>query len=776
MGNCSSKDNTKAPTTAATTTKAPETKAPAAASTGSAPAKTPASVAAKDPFDDISTEEVEVEENDEDKQAANARAQAYKIKNGEVVVKKEGASEAQAGGVDTEGAQAGAGKPFINQQLVEAPEGYEGGPVDGVNNTAPAQTLRVKNVIGYRSRDVVNNAFVLQDGSIVYPAAALVVHQAADGTQKILTGHTDDVLSVDVVTAGGVTLIASGEIGVLSRILVRNASTGEQVFKKDSAKLRGASLVRISPDGTKLAAAHLDNNNTVIVYDVASGATVASLELGANAANDLAWDRNADAPNASFVTVGNKEIYAFTLNGKTLEKKRISVPKPGVLQNFTSVSSTADHLLVATQGGKNAPASLYAFSKGKLVKCPHQEEGKAFNAVKASPEGLFAFGGSSGIVYWRKGVGKDVETQSLSLSQFAHTKAANGIRSVDILGNTILVGTSTSQIISIDATSKAAKQLVDAHYSVDIKDPERSPELWGLVVSPSNNEVFATFGGDHLVRVWNSSSRKLLASQLIVPEKATDVSHVRSIDWSVDGTIAVGDISGHVSFLKFDGAANTLSEPQTVPVGKRRAVVRFSPDGKTLAVGSHSGSAFMLYFVDVESKSIKKQTEPEHQISVVEHLDWSKDGKHVRVTTLDREILYFDGNTRARVNLPISSGLELATYTSKLGFDVQGIWSYEGATAVGDISQVNAVARNNGKNLLAVARDERVVVLYRYPCIGGVLASTGAYSDAKDVAQGHSYKAFHSEHVTNVAFTLNDTQLISTGGSDTTIIVWDVQA
>ena len=68
--------------------------------------------------------------------------------------------------------------------------------------------------------------------------------------------------------------------------------------------------------------------------------------------------------------------------------------------------------------------------------------------------------------------------------------------------------------------------------------------------------------------------------------------------------------------------------------------------------------------------------------------------------------------------------------------------------------------RATNEPLVAVADDFGKVRLFHYPAM---------YPKApSDPYQGHS------SHVTNVAFTLNDSFLISTGGNDAAILQWNV--
>ena len=91
--------------------------------------------------------------------------------------------------------------------------------------------------------------------------------------------------------------------------------------------------------------------------------------------------------------------------------------------------------------------------------------------------------------------------------------------------------------------------------------------------------------------------------------------------------------------------------------------------------------------------------------------------------------------------------------TCLFGWPVQGIWPGL------DYTDVNAVDRSRNGTLLATGDDFGQVKLFKYPSV-------------KEKAGFNDYYG-HSSHVTGVKFTANDTFVISTGGNDKTVMVWD---
>ena len=117
------------------------------------------------------------------------------------------------------------------------------------------------------------------------------------------------------------------------------------------------------------------------------------------------------------------------------------------------------------------------------------------------------------------------------------------------------------------------------------------------------------------------------------------------------------------------------------------------------------------------------------------------------------ELLWYNVSGKSKVNASSTKDMEYATWTSLFGFPVQGIWPSP------DYSDVNSVCRSNSQRLLATAEDSGKVKLFRYPCV-------------TEGADANEYSG-HSSHVTKVKFTANDRNVVSVGGNDKTLIIWE---
>lgn len=194
--------------------------------------------------------------------------------------------------------------------------------------------------------------------------------------------------------------------------------------------------------------------------------------------------------------------------------------------------------------------------------------------------------------------------------------------------------------------------------------------------------------------------------------------------------------------------------------------VKFSSDGKTVVVGAHDCKIYIYDFVHGNKSCTLnlRSTFTKHN-SVINHFDISADNRFLMSNCAAYELLFCD----LKSGKQLTSATELrdvdwATITCTMMWGVQGIWddnpSFDG-------SDINAVSRSNGGNLLAMGDDRGKVCLYRYPVIPNEVQSKDKDSLTRKLEYGG-----HSSHVMNVRWTVGDECLISVGGNDKCILQW----
>ncbi|CAG0917732.1 unnamed protein product [Notodromas monacha] len=297
---------------------------------------------------------------------------------------------------------------------------------------------------------------------------------------------------------------------------------------------------------------------------------------------------------------------------------------------------------------------------------------------------------------------------------------------------TVVVGTTRNSVVrgSFDG---AVESCIAGH----------TDEVWALAAHPHQGQ-FLTGAHDKVLRMWDSMSHSVVW--------AKDMEDgVQSACFSPDGsTIVAGLTSGR--WVAMDAETR---EPRAGGTDGNEPiqVVKFSPDGSLLALGSRDNFVY-IYEVTEEFSKYSRIGRCSGHSSFISHLDWSEDGVNLQTTSGDYELLYWNASVCRQI--PQSSQLRdvaWATQTCVLGSSVLGIWP-TGA----DGTDVNACSRSRSKDLLAVGDDFGRVRLLSHP--------TSSVKASANVGLGHS------SHVCGVTFLVEDSRLISIGGRDMSVMQW----
>ena len=300
-------------------------------------------------------------------------------------------------------------------------------------------------------------------------------------------------------------------------------------------------------------------------------------------------------------------------------------------------------------------------------------------------------------------------------------------------------------------TQAGKKTLIsEAHYAVR----QDTGELWGLALHPTL-PLAATGGDDGTVRVWELSTHKQR-------NMAKLDTLVRAVAYSPDGSLIAAGLGGRLGgkeagpegqFVVLN--ASTLAVVHTGHNAKEWIQdVKFSPDGATLAVGSHDNK---IYLYDVAGGFALKATCGAHN-SFITHFDFTADSKFIQSNCGAYELLFHDAATGAQEPSGASKLRDAAwaTWTCTLGWPVQGIWP-----AFADGTDVNSVDRSHSGALLALGDDNGNVKLFNYPVVA-------------PRASAVSFEG-HSSHVTNVRWSADDSYLFSSGGNDISLFQWKTE-
>lgn len=203
------------------------------------------------------------------------------------------------------------------------------------NKKAPAETLEMDWVYGYRNEDTRMNCAFNSEGAAVYPTAAVGVifdykqmKQTYFGGGKTSfsgrkqddetgEGHSDDVTALCVSFSRK--MVASGQNGQQPLVFLWDASTAAKTGKKRLPKgCRLVTAIGISANDKYVAASDAAEKIAVHLFDIAGGAAaIATVQINMKVVH-LAFSFFDDNVLA---TAGKDHLAICTLDGKKLNKK-----------------------------------------------------------------------------------------------------------------------------------------------------------------------------------------------------------------------------------------------------------------------------------------------------------------------------------------------------------------------------------------------------------------------------------------------------------------------
>eukprot|EP00062_Callorhinchus_milii_P008040 gi/632950300/ref/XP_007890639.1/ PREDICTED: echinoderm microtubule-associated protein-like 4 isoform X5 [Callorhinchus milii] len=617
---------------------------------------------------------------------------------------------------------------------------------DEIKSELPSEKLKLEWVYGYRGRDCRSNVYLLPTGEIVYFVASVVVlYNVEERTQRHYLGHTDCVKCLAVHPDK--IKIATGQIAGVDK---DGRPLQPHVRVWDSVSLQTLQIIGLgtfergvgslafskADSGTHLCVVDDSNEHMLTVWEWQRKSKIAEIKSTNEAV--LAADFHPTDPNA-IVTCGKSHVFFWTWNGNSLARKqgifgKYEKPKfvqcLAFLENGDVLTGDSGGIMLiwarttveSTQG--KGPKGVYQISK--QIKA---HDGSVFTLCQMRNGMLLTGGGKDRkIILWDHDLNPEREIEVPD--QFGAIRAV-----AEGKGDQFLIGTSRNFIL---------RGTFNDGFQVEVQG--HTEELWGLATHPSK-DLFLSCAQDRQVCLWNSVDHTLEWSKIL-----DEPGHCA--DFHPSGVVvAIGTHTGR--WFVLDAETKDLVSIHT-DGNEQLSVMRYSPGGDYLAVGSHDNFVY-IYTVSENGRKYSRQGKCTGHSSYITHLDWSPDTKYIMSNSGDYEILYWDIQNGCKLirNRSECRDMEWYTYTCVLGFHVFGVWP-EGS----DGTDINALCRSYSKKVVAVADDFCKVHLFQYPI-------------SKPKAPSHVYSA-HSSHVTNVSFTHSDGHLISTGGKDTSIIQWRV--
>ncbi|XP_073668342.1 echinoderm microtubule-associated protein-like 1 isoform X4 [Paramisgurnus dabryanus] len=597
----------------------------------------------------------------------------------------------------------------------------------------PPKKLKLDWVYGYRGRDCRSNLYLLPTGETVYFIASVVVlYNVDEQLQRHYTAHTDDIKCL-AVHPDKIT-IATGQVAGTS---MDGKQLAPHVRVWDSVSLNtlhvlgtgffDRALVCLSfsksNGGSWLCVVDDSNDHILSVWDWQKEERFAEVKCS----NESVFAADFHPTDANIVvTCGKSHLYFWSLEKGSLVKKqglfeKQEKPKFVLCVTFSEngdaiTGDSSGNILVWAKGCNRISLAIQGAHEGSVF------------ALCMMRNGTLVSGGKD-----RKLISWDENYQKIQTVEVPELYGP--IRTVaEGKGETVLIGTTKNYILqgSLDGEFIPITQ---GHID----------ELWGLTVHPQKHQ-FLTCGHDKHVCLWDS-----VAHQPIWTKTMEDAAQSAGFHPS-GATVAIGTQTGR--WLVLDTESKDLVTVHT-DGNEQLSVMRFSPDGSFLAIGSHDNYIY-IYAVGENGKKYSRVGKCSGHSSFITHLDWSVDSQYLVSNSGDYEILYWIPSVcKQVVSVETTRDIEWATFTCTLGFLVFGLWP-DGS----DGTDINAVCSSNAKRLLATGDDFGKVHVFSFPC-------------SQSRAPSHVYGG-HSSHVTNVNFLFDDSHLVSTGGKDMSIMQWRV--
>uniref|UniRef100_A0A914ULR9 HELP domain-containing protein n=1 Tax=Plectus sambesii TaxID=2011161 RepID=A0A914ULR9_9BILA len=630
------------------------------------------------------------------------------------------------------------------------------------DSEAPKAKLSLEWVYGYRGKDCRSNLHFLPTGETLYfTAAVLVLFNPDDKSQRHYTQHNNDVKCVAVHP--NKLLVASGQssghtssdrkpqketrspIGTLGELdaLLETDESQAHVRIWDSITLqttavlglgdatfeRSVSCVAFSKvDGGALLAAVDDSfEHTLSIWDWQRKRKITETK----SANEQVFSCEFHPTERHLlVTCGRSHISFWTFDGVTLQKKMGVFEGRDKPKYVLSVcfSETGDVL----SGDSNGTISVWDPKAGRVTR----------QVARVHQGGVFSLCAVKGGRLLSGGGGKDrsiIEWAATDLTKIAGPvlipESAGSVRTIAPgRGGLILVGTTHNCILNGDMMT-GFRYIVQGHMD----------ELWGLCTHPLQQQ-FLTCGHDKSIKLWDGISQSILWSKEIADGAQCAGFHPSG------GVLVVGTIVGR--WLVIDALSREVVVGQkdgNAPI----SVTSFSPDGRTLAVGSQEASVY-LYTVSDDARRYNRSAVCAGHSSAITAIDWSVDSQLIRTNSTDNELLIWSGQTgKLATDMDKLRDTEWASGTCGVTFESVGVWPENSNGA-----DLLAVDRSHNRNLIAASFESGAVRLYSFPC-------TSVKAKWREVTG-------HSTHVTGVKFLQNDARLVTIGAKDCAVFQWTV--
>lgn len=477
------------------------------------------------------------------------------------------------------------------------------------------QLLRLEYVYGYSCRCRESNLFYLSTGDIVvYPCASLaVLLSVSSNTQKFLgagevhraKGHLGRIASLAISRDRD--LIATGEAGYLPSICIWKLP-GSDPFRSIElpSPSKGTAILSFSEDSKLLLSVDFSEEQTIRVYDLATGTLAAQSVSRPGLVLSAAWS----CKELKFVTVGEGHFAIWTMRDGGVQRVDVSEGRKDL--RIVRFLPNGEFVTAADDG------KIYQWSGAQLQ--------SSYQVLPANTRiTALSIVGDSVVV------GSELCKIHILDSRFSETQniidTSGQPLSLDQSSNGILCGTSEGTIVLFGKSGRTV--LMDSHSEGSLQAVALDTGVSGLLL---------TCGGDNRLKAWDLHYHKCTASGLV--EVGKEVSCAQALAISAKGTVAVGHADGH-----FTLRAGLFQLNQIHSMCRRKqgcvTALAFSPSCKLLALGDSTGTV-EIYRIQ---GGCERVAEAKRHHKEVITLDWSITESFVRSQDTEQTVSFWSAES-----------------------------------------------------------------------------------------------------------------------------------
>ncbi|XP_025832638.1 echinoderm microtubule-associated protein-like CG42247 isoform X2 [Agrilus planipennis] len=605
------------------------------------------------------------------------------------------------------------------------------------DNTPPDRKMQLEWVYGYRGTDSRKNMWVLPTGELLYYVAAIaIMYDRDEETQRHYSDHTEDIMCMDLHPSRE--MVASGQRAGRSRktqahIRIWSTETLQTLYVFGMGEFEGGvSAVAFSQlnGGSYVMAVDAGRESILSVWQWQWGhllGKVATLQEELTGAAFHPLDDNL------LITHGKGHL-TFWNRRKDGFFERTDIIKPPSRTVITSLQFEQDGDVITADSDGFITVYSVDSDGAYFVRMEYEAHNKGVSSLIMLSEGTLLSGGEKDrrIAAW------DSLQNYKRITDTKLPESAGGIRSIYPQrpgrndGN-IYVGTTKNNILE-GSMQRRFNQIVFGH----------SRQLWGLAVHP-DDEVFATAGHDKIIALWRK--HKLIWTTHVGYECISLTFHPFGM------ALAAGSTEGHLLIIN----AETGTSVVTVRVcGSPLNSVGYNPSGDLIAIASQNGSIY-LFRVSRDGFSYKKSNKIRGSQPLMQ-LDWSSDSNYLQTVTADYDLAFWDIKSLSPEKSPIAmKDVKWHTHNSCVGYLISGVWSNRFYPMTSIISTTN---RSAAHDLLIAGDMDGYLRLFRYPCI----SPKAEYQEEK----------VYSGQIACVRFLFNDRNIVTVGGTDAGLILWEL--